>query len=231
MTSERGQAGPKPGFPVGLTLAAAVVFMVCGALGVWQLRRADWKAQELARIALLRRAPPVPIGPVLARAAAREDVSFTRVLAGCAPGPEAPAQLRMVSDNGEWIARTLGVCRLAGGPFDGVVVDRGFLQASRGSPNPAAPVLAPPGRVVGVLYAHAEPAARGLPRPAPYVLVAERETPAAPGIAPAAYPDAAANLQYVGLYAPTWFGLAGVVACVYAAMLWRRTHPKPLPRR
>ena len=43
---------------------------------------------------------------------------------------------------------------------------------------------------------------------------------------PAPYPDAAANLEYVGAYAPTWFGLAAVAAAIYAAMLWRRDHPK-----
>ena len=43
---------------------------------------------------------------------------------------------------------------------------------------------------------------------------------------PAPYPDAAGNLEYVGSYAPTWFGLAGVALSFYAAMLWRRYHPK-----
>jgi cytochrome oxidase assembly protein ShyY1 len=45
-------------------------------------------------------------------------------------------------------------------------------------------------------------------------------------VRPAPFPDAAGNLEYVGSYAPTWFGLAGVVLAIYAAMLWRREHPK-----
>ena len=216
--------------PVGLTLAATVVFAVCIGLGVWQLQRGAWKAQELARIAALRHAPPAPIAPVLARAARGEDVTFTRVVADCAPGPPAPAVFHMVSDNGDWIARTLGPCRLAGLPYAGIVVDRGFLLASRGAPNP--PTLSPPApvHVVGLLYTRAEPPALDLAHPAPYVLVAEQETPPAPGVAPTPYPDAGDNLQYVGAYWLTWFGLAGAVACVYAAMLWRRTHPKPSQR-
>ena len=40
----------RPRFPVGLTLGAAVVFVVCCGLGVWQLQRAQWKTHELARI-------------------------------------------------------------------------------------------------------------------------------------------------------------------------------------
>ena len=218
-------------FPIGLSLAAAIVFVVCCGLGAWQLRRGAWKAHELGRIAALRHAPPAPIAPVLARVLKGEDVTFTRVAAACQPQPARPAAFHMVSDNGEWIARTMGACHLTQAPYDGVVVDRGFLEASRGSPNPPATTLPSPVSVVGVLYPHAEPPqAFGLILPAPYVLVAERETPPAPGVTPTPYPDAGDNLQYAGAYWLTWFGLAGAVACVYAAMLWRRHHPKP-PQR
>ena len=220
----------RPRFPVVLTLAAAVVFVVTIGLGVWQLQRADWKTRQLARIEALKHAPPTPIGPVLAQAAKGADVSFTRVVADCEAAPAQPATFHMISDNGEWIARTLGPCRLPDAPYAGIVVDRGFLLSSRGSPNAPTLSLPAPARVVGLLYARAEPPAVGLSHPAPYVLVAEREAPPAPGVAPTPYPDAGDNLQYVGAYWLTWFGLAGAVACVYAAMLWRRHHPKP-PQR
>jgi surfeit locus 1 family protein len=220
----------RPRFPVGLTLAVAVVFVVCCGLGVWQLQRGAWKTRELARIEALKHAPPTPIGPVLTRAVRGDDVSFTRVAADCEPTQAQPAVFHLVSDNGEWIARTLGACHLAGAPYQGIVVDRGFLISSRGSPNPPALTLPAPARVVGVLYARAAPPAVGIARAAPYVLVAEQETPLAPGVTPTPYPDAGDNLQYAGAYWLTWFGLAGAVACVYAAMLWRRTHPKP-PQR
>jgi len=217
-------------FPLGLTLAALVVFAVCCGLGTWQLQRAAWKAQALKRIAALEHAPPQPIGPVLARAAKGEDVTFTRVTAACAPGPPETA-FRMNTDNGDWIARALGVCRLAG-PYDGVVVDRGFLTASRGSTTPPTARLPAPAAVVGVLFPLGKIQTPGLARAAPVILVAETETPPAPGVAPAPYASGAAdNLQYVGAYATTWFGLAGVVAAIYAAMLWRRTHPPQPPQR
>jgi surfeit locus 1 family protein len=218
-------------FPIGLTLAAAIVFVILVGLGVWQLRRGAWKTHELARIAALRHTPPTPIAPVLGRILKGEDVTFTRVVADCEPRPAQPAAFHMVSDNGEWIARTLGACHLGQTPYEGIVVDRGFLGASRGAPDPPATSLPAPVHVVGVLYPRAEPPALGLTHPAPYVLVAEQETPAAPGVTPTPYPDAGDNLQYVGAYWLTWFGLAAVLPCVYAALLWRRYHPKPLSPR
>jgi surfeit locus 1 family protein len=219
MTSER------PRFPIVLTLAAVVVITICAGLGVWQLQRATWKAEELKRIAALKGSPAAPIGAVLAHAAGGADATFTRVAADCAAG-SAPASYHLTTDNSEWIARAIGVCRVAGGSYDGVVVDRGFLAASRGATSAPTTVLPPPTHVEGVLYARRAETVAGLAHPAPYTLVAERETPAPPGVTPAPYPDAAGNLEYVGSYAPTWFGLAGVAACFYAAMLWRRYHPK-----
>ena len=84
--------------------------------------------------------------------------------------------------------------------------------------------LPSPGQVVGVLRRPARPpAAEGLVRPAPYLLVAEREIPAPTGITPSPWESQAPeNLQYAGEYAPTWFGLAGVLAAFYGALLWRR---------
>jgi surfeit locus 1 family protein len=218
MTSER------PRFPIGLTLGVIVVFVVCCGFGVWQLQRAAYKQHELARIAALKSAQPRPIGPVLAKAAAGDDASFTRVAADCAAG-SAPAAYHLTTDNGEWIARARALCRLTDGPYDGVLVDRGFLDASRGATVAPNVLLPAPVHVVGVLYRSAAPAP-GLARPARYILVADRETPGPPGVTPAPYRDVAANFEYVGAYAPTWFGLAGVALAIYAAMLWRRYHPK-----
>lgn len=220
MTSER------PRFPVGLTLAAIVVIGICTALGVWQLGRAQWKAHELTRIAAMKAATAQPLGPVLARSAAGQDQSFARVAVTCAPG-SAPTDYKLVPEDGDWIARARAVCRLpAGGAYDAVLVDRGVLAASRGLTTAPTTVLPPPREVVGVLFRQADAKPAGAAHPAPYVLVVERETPAAPGVTPTPYPDAASNLEYVGTYAPTWFGLAAVALCFYAAMLWRRHHPK-----
>jgi surfeit locus 1 family protein len=222
VTSER------PRFPAALSIAAAAVFLILVGLGTWQLQRAAWKKTELAKLAALDRAPPQPIGPVLARAAAGADVELARVVARCAPAEPAQPRLRMTVDRGDWIARALSPCPVAGAPYVGVLADRGILPATRGSTAPARPIIAPPGILTGVLVRTTPANGPTPPGYAPYVLSVESEAPPAPGVAPAPVDFAAADrLQYVGAYAPTWFGLAGVLACVYAALLWRRLHPQP----
>jgi cytochrome oxidase assembly protein ShyY1 len=213
--------------PVVLTVAAAIVFVVCFGLGVWQLQRAAWKTHELARVAGLKHAAPIPLEPLFAQMAKGDDLTFTRVVVDCLPADPGPAQSRLVSDKGEWIARLLSACQLDEPPYQGIVIDRGFLAASRGQPNPPAATLPAPEHVSGVLYPRASSQMAGLSNPAPFVLVVEQEMPSPTGVTPAPYPDAGDNLQYVGAYWLTWFGLAGAVAVVYAAMLWRRSHPKP----
>jgi len=221
MTSER------PRFPAGLTLAAVAAVAIAAALGVWQLHRLDWKQRELARVAALRTAPAQPIAAVLTRAAHGGDVEFTRVAADCMPGPAAPPAWRLTTDAGQWVARALAPCRLAGAPFDGVIIDRGYLTSSRGATTTPTTALPPPVHVVGVLFPGRDLPRTGLAHPAAQILDVEAETPPPPGVTPSPYAaNAADNLEYAGAYAPTWFGLAGVIACVYAAMLWRRYHPK-----
>jgi surfeit locus 1 family protein len=212
------------GFPVGLTLAAAALFAVCLALGVWQVQRFQWKLGVLAKIAAMQKAPAQPIGPVLARLAAGQSVEFTRVAVGCAPGQAAPAGFVMGVRESEYIWRAQSACRVAAPPYDGLIADRGVLQAAIGATAPPAATLPPPGQLVGVLrQGKTAPGGFGLAHPAPLVLVVEQETPAAPGVVPAPPPPGAPDdLQYVGEYTFTWFGLAGVVACFYAALLWRR---------
>ena len=60
----------------------------------------------------------------------------------------------------------------------------------------------------------------GLAHPAPYLLAVEAETPAPPGITPAALPQDIPNNHFV--YALTWFALAGILAWFYVALVWRR---------
>ncbi|MFI4975932.1 MAG: SURF1 family protein [Caulobacterales bacterium] len=212
-------------FPIALTITVAVALAIMVGLGVWQLQRHAWKDAVLARITALRRAPPQPIAPELARAARGENVEFTRVVADCAAAPPAAATFTMGVEGGQYVWRPLAVCPLQAPPYDAIVVDRGIADATRGQTAPGALTLPSPRVVVGVLRALAEktPAASGARRPAPFVLVAERETPSPPGITPSSWAtDIPQNLQYAGEYAPTWFGLAGALACVYAALLWRR---------
>jgi surfeit locus 1 family protein len=217
-------------FPLVLTLAAAVVFAICCGLGMWQLQRAGWKTQELSRIDALRHAPPVPIGPVLARAASGVDVSFTRVAADCRSGSTASGYMLGAVEGG-WAARAIGLCRLNAPPYDSIAMERGVLDSSKGSTSVPNTILPAPQRAVGILLPPGHKLLADTGRTARFILSVESEDPPVSGVTPnqiaASAPD---NLQYVGIYAPTWFGLAGAVACVYAAMLWRRHHPKP-PQR
>jgi len=216
----------KERFPIGLTLAALIAFAICAGLGVWQLQRAAWKAHVLTQIAARAHARPQPIGPVLARAARGEDMGFTRVVVNCQPSPPSATSYQAGADTGGWVWRATATCALPDAAYAGVLVERGVLDASRGATAAPTVTLGPPREVEGVLRpAPPNPGASNA-RLAPYVLVAERETPPVPGVTPTPVADAApATLQYVGAYAPTWFGLAGVLAGVYAALLWRRLRP------
>jgi surfeit locus 1 family protein len=222
-------------FPFGLTIAALVVFVICCGLGAWQLQRAAWKAAELKRIAAVQSAPPVPIGPVLRAASQGANVAFTRVEAVCAPGKDMALYVVRASAafNGApdaWASHPIAYCRLASGPYDGVDVDRGIVAASIGETQAPTTSLPPPQEVTGVLLARGAKLPIDTGRSAPYVLSAETERPAPPGVTPGqVVRGAPENLQYVGAYGPTWFGLAGVLAAIYAAMLWRRYRPQTPP--
>ncbi|MHB8529281.1 MAG: SURF1 family protein [Caulobacteraceae bacterium] len=237
-------------FPLGLTIASAVAFLVLLGLGAWQLQRLRWKEGILSRIAELRHAPRQAIGPVLARLSVGADVEFTRVEAQCEPsGAPSPAVFRYALRGGAIGWRLMTVCRLRGGPYDGILLDRGLVQRFAGAMAPG-PLEAPgPGSVIGILRA---PGARpllggekmsgpggpsvvrvvdadalrriargaGITRPAPYVLAVEREAPPARGIIPAPLPESIPNNHLA--YALTWFGLAIVLAWMYGAFLVRR---------
>lgn len=235
-------------FPVGLTLAAAIGLAVLLGLGVWQLKRLAWKQDLLARIAALQHAPPRPLTDVLAGAARGRDVAFVRAAAECGPvAGTAPAVYRYALRNGQVGWRLMAYCPLTDAPWGGIVLDRGLVDRFAGRMSPAEQAFPPPLRVVGVIRS---PGTRGLldappsrsadgalvlqsvdpaalksiagggARPAPYYLAVESETPAPLGVTPAALPQDIPNNHFV--YALTWFGLAGVLASVWASYVWRR---------
>jgi len=228
-------------FPVGLTLATLVALAILIGLGVWQVQRLHWKEGLLARIHALQAAPPAPLAPVLARAAAGADVDFTRVRADC-PDIETGAFVRLwaVPDARSGY-RIITACRLAAPPYASILVDRGFVtqeDAARMIPG-----VRLPGPITGVLrhgdrpnaftpanqpaqdlwYSRDIPAmarAVGATAPAPVFLMLEAPAPRGVGPTPLPLPSDIPNnhLQY----AVTWFGLAAALAGVYLASLWRR---------
>jgi surfeit locus 1 family protein len=238
-------------FPIGLTSSAMGAIALLIALGLWQVRRLEWKERVLAQIDALRRAPARPLESVLA---AGRDAAFIRVEVRCDPAPAAPAPslFRYAVRDGRIGWRLLSPCRALAGPYDGILLDRGIVEAFMGANSPRAEPFPAPSEVVGVLrQTGSKPwlgpavmergadfvalrvvdaatlretaAAQGLARPAPYLLAVEHEAPAAVGLTPAALPTDIPNNHLV--YALTWFALALICAWFYGALLMRRLRP------
>ena len=236
-------SGPRR-FPLGLTVAVAVALAILCGLGTWQVKRLAWKGALLARIAALQAAPAVPAEPVLERAAAGADADFTRVALDC-PGLAAAPFLELYAvRDGQAGSRLISACPVRTGRFASVLVDRGFVADSISARPPVTPGDHSPFALVGVLrkpdartfvtppnqpaanrwYWRDLPAmasALGTRAPAPLVLMAETSTnPGWKALTPAPLPAEIPNRHLE--YAITWFGLAGALLAVYAAMLWRR---------
>ncbi len=231
-------------FPWVLTASALTAVVLLSGLGVWQVQRLAWKEALLAEIAALANAPPRPLAVVLAAA---PSAAFMRASAACATGPQpADTLYRYAVRDGRIGWRLLGVCHLAAGPYDGIVLDRGVVERLMGDTSPVAASFPAAAAVTGVLRS---PGARpmlgpalmeegrgfaawrvldppslaqiasqgGVTRPAPYILAVEHETPPAQGLVPAALPEDIPNNHLV--YALTWFALAIILAWFYGAML------------
>jgi len=230
-------------FPLGLTIATALAFALLCGLGAWQIQRLHWKEALLAKIAALQTAPPQPIAAVLARAAGGADVDYTRVRADC-PGVERTPYVRLYAVRDAMAGfRIITACQVADAPYGAVLVDRGFMaqNAAGGATPPIGAAIRQP--VIGVLRRgdartfvtpDNQPAQRlfysrdiaamaqvlGAPRPAPSFLMLESPAPSGGAPTPAPLPTDIPNRHLE--YALTWFGLAGALACVYLATLWRR---------
>jgi surfeit locus 1 family protein len=221
----------KARFPFGLTIAVAISFAILCGLGAWQVKRAAWKEDLLARIEVLKTAPAVAAGPVLAAAARGQDVAWTRVSVTCRPTGLPPLTLAYGVRAGDVVWRAQALCGLEGGPYNLMLVDRGLVPDLTGQVNAPARAFVEPGAVTGVLIPLTElggdraAAVTGLTgrTPAPVALMVEREAPAAAGITPAPLPAEISNRHLE--YALTWFGLAVTLLFIYAAMLWRRLRP------
>jgi len=221
----------KPGFPVGLTIAVAIVFALLCGLGTWQVQRLHWKEGLLARIERLKTAPALPLVQVLTAEARVEDLAWTRVSVDCGDVSGPPLPLVYGVRDGDVVWRAQAACAVLAGPYAMILVDRGVVPALTGQVAPPQRAFDPPRRVVGVLMPIKQlggDRAQVLKRfpgrkAAPLVLMAESEAPAPAGITPAPLPAEISNRHLE--YALTWFGLAVTLLFIYAAMLWRRVRP------
>ena len=230
-------------FPIGLTIATALVFALLVGLGVWQMQRLKWKEAILAHVAAAQVAQPVDVGPVLDAAAQGRDVDYTRVTATCPGLASAPfVELYWLHEGGQAGVRLISACPVDASRYRTVLVDRGFVpDAASGRPAVDAAATAPV-RIVGVLRKPDKPSFIALknrpgrwftrdiaamaqalkaPSPAPVFLYAETSSnPGFQALEPAPLPTNIPNRHFE--YALTWFGLAGALVCVYAAALVRR---------
>ena len=234
-------------FPVGLTIAATIAFAILIGLGTWQVQRMHWKQQLLARIAATQELPAQPLSQVLARAASGEDVDFVRVSVECLDPPLPQSRILLYGlKDGAPVWRPIAPCRIATGGYGVIAIDRG--TARDGGPNPPQLTIANPTHVEGVLRrpeattaiqrfagdaaqtdetgymdraaAQAAIAAQARTLTPPYMVVAERETPAPPFVTPAPLPLNISNRHIE--YVITWYGLALALLGVYAAMLHQK---------
>jgi surfeit locus 1 family protein len=229
-------------FPIGLTIAVAIAFVLLIGLGTWQVQRLHWKEGLLARIAALQAAPARPAEGVLTAVAGGIDADFTRVRLSCPGLAKAPYVELYFLHEGEAGVRLISACRVDNPRYGSILVDRGFVSDAVSARPPVDPADTAPVEVVGVLRmpergnlfsppntprqwfirdVPAMAAALKAPKPAPLFLMAETRTnPEWDALRPLAVPVDIPNNHLS--YALTWYGLAAALLGVYAAMLFRR---------
>lgn len=241
---EAGPSKPEPkGFPVGLTIATVIAFAILIGLGVWQLQRLKWKEALLAGIARAEAATPLPLEPVLDRLARGHDEEFVRVKVTCPGLARAPALEVYSLREGQIGARLISACPVVSGVYRSILVDRGFIPDTVTARPLPDPTILDPVEVTGVLrpgergnfttppntpakwYLHdAKKMAAALHADAPTAplfLMAETSTnPDFKALIPAPFPVDIPNRHLE--YALTWFGLAGALAGVYGAAVFKR---------
>jgi len=221
-------------FPIGLTVAAAISLAILIGLGVWQLQRLEWKAQVLADVAAAKASAPIPLDEALRL----DRPQYRRAYAECPGlGDAAYVELRAIQD-GQPGVRLISACPLGA---RSVLVDRGFVGDTI-SARPPQTGSGAPMRITGVLRVPDPPnsftpppdgrtfygrdlvamaAELGAADPYPVFLAAETSSnPQWLALKPTPLPAEISNRHLE--YALTWFGLAGALAAVYAAVLGRR---------
>ncbi len=231
------------GFPIGLTIATAVAFVILIGLGAWQLQRLKWKVTLLANIAAAEAAPARPIEPVLDGLANGHKVDFTRVRVTCRGLAHAPTVELYALRNAEIGSRLISSCFVISAYYRSILVDRGFVPDTVTARPPIEPEDAAPVELVGVLR---EPERGNFMTPpnkpdhwflhnakemgkalnadqpiAPIFLMAETSSnPDFKALEAAPFPIDIPNRHLE--YALTWFGLAGALAGVYGAAVFKR---------
>jgi len=228
---------------VGLTVATVIAFVILMGLGVWQLQRLKWKEGLLANIAAAEAAPAKPLEPVLDDLANGQEEDFVRVKVTCRGLARAPAVELYALRGGEIGSRLISACPVLSALYRSILVDRGFIPDTVTNRPLPDPLVHDPVEITGVLrkpergnfmtppntprrwYLHdpkAMGAALSADQPiAPLILMAETTSnPDFRPLEPAPFPVDIPNRHLE--YALTWFGLAGALAGVYGAAVFKR---------
>ncbi len=231
------------GFPIGLTIATVIAFICLIALGVWQLQRLKWKETLLANIASAEAAPAKPIEPVLDGLANGHNVDFTRVKVTCRGLAHAPTVELYALRNSEIGSRLISNCFVVNAYYRSILVDRGFVpdtvtaRPPVDATDPAQVVLVgvlrepergnfmtPPNKPDRWFLHDAKAMGKALnaDQPiAPVFLMAESSSnPDFKALEAAPFPIDIPNRHLE--YALTWFGLAGALAGVYGAAVFKK---------
>jgi len=231
-------------WPIGATLATLIALAILIGLGVWQLQRLAWKTELLARVAALRTAPAIPLGAALDSLSAGGDVAMRRVVVDCPGLARAPFLELYGLREGQAGSRLVSACEVVSARYRSVLVDRGFVVDTVSARPSVDAADRTPVHLVGVLRVPDAPTfvtppndpvrnrwfsrdaaamakALGAAAPAPLFLMAETSSnPEWKALRPAPLPSEIPNRHLE--YALTWFGLAGALLAVYAAVLRRR---------
>lgn len=224
-------------FPVLLTLAAVLAFVLLCGLGVWQIQRMQWKNGLIAEAE--RAASVLPEAPAYVFGA--ENPEFMRVALICPGLAAAPyVELQSIHD-GQPGVRLISACRHPG-YSQVLLVDRGFVADGvsarppqtgpgetirltaqvRRTPPPGLMALSPEGRRFFARDNAAMARALDIDGPvSPWTLFAlTSSNPEWRALQPSAPPAAFSNNHFG--YVLTWFGLALALAGFYIVLLRRR---------
>jgi surfeit locus 1 family protein len=190
--------------PVVATIVVIGALAVLIALGVWQLKRAVWKEQLLARYAAAEKMPPVtwPTAPVK-----DADLPLFRHATGVCLRPVGKRAIAGENRSGESGYVQIVDCT-TGAEGPGMSVEVGW------SKDPNIPVRWTGGPVSGVIVPDRFSRMRLVAATAP------------PGLEPSAIPsvETASSIKPAGhrMYAATWFALALAALIIYIIAIMKR---------
>ncbi|MCB2121002.1 MAG: SURF1 family protein [Rhodobacteraceae bacterium] len=215
-------------FPLILGLGGIAILM---SLGLWQLRRLEWKETMLAEIAARIDAAPVALADVAAPDRDR-DVYLPVTLTGHTTGQEALVLSGQKNVGAGY--EVIAVFETDGGRR--ILLDRGFIrEEARATPRPpvdlnvtgnlhwpqdADAYTPPPDPATGLWFARDVAAMSATLGTEPLMVVIRTAEGAAQGIEPRPVDTSGIVNDHLE-YAITWFSLAGVWAGMTLYLLWR----------